>query len=353
MDDLRVVGIGASAGGIEALFELVAGLDTGLDAAVLVVVHQAADGPTVLAELLDRRCPLTVTTARDGEPLTPGAVVVAPPNAHLQVADGHVVLSNGPKENGHRPGIDPLFRSLAFAAGPGATGVVLSGMLDDGAAGLLDIVRHGGTAVVQDTADALYDAMPAAALDQVPGAVVRSARDIGPVLAEIAGRPLLDGHRPSERLAYEVRVSRGEAPGILERDPPGPVVGMSCPDCSGPLFDLGGQDNPRFRCRTGHAWSPQSLGAAQDEAVERALYAALRALEDKVALSNRVARSAQATGSARVAEKSRRSAEEALRSATVLRRLLVGAGRAAARGAADDGAAHDSHDSHDQDGGAG
>jgi two-component system, chemotaxis family, protein-glutamate methylesterase/glutaminase len=345
MDDLRMVGIGASAGGVEALFELVAGLDTGLDAAVLVVVHQAADGPSVLADLLDRRSPLTVTTARDGDELASGRVYVAPPNAHLQVADRHVVLSHGPKENGHRPGIDPLFRSLALAAGPGAIGVVLSGMLDDGAAGLLDLVRHGGSAVVQDTADALYDAMPTAALDQVPGAVVRPARDIGPILTELAGRPLLDGHRPSERLAYEVRVSQGEEPGILEHDPPGPVVGVSCPDCSGPLFDLGGADNPRFRCRTGHAWSPQSLGAAQDEAVERALYAAMRALEDKVALSHRVAASAEAGGAVRVAARSRRSAQEALHSAAVLRRLLLDLGRAPAAAGGDD--------NHDEDGGAG
>lgn len=346
MDDLRMVGIGASAGGVEALFELVAGLETGLDAAVLVVLHQAADGPTVLAELLDRRSPLTVTTARHGEPLTSGQVLVAPPGAHLLVDDGHVVLSRGPKENGHRPGIDPLFRSLALAAGPGAVGVVLSGMLDDGSAGLLDIVRHGGNAVVQDLTDALYDAMPTAALDQVPGAVVRRARDVGPVLTELTGRPLLDGHRPSDRLAYEVRVSRAEEPEALEHDPPGPVVGMSCPDCSGPLFDLGGSDNPRYRCRTGHAWSPQSLGVAQDEAVERALYAALRALEDKVALSNRIARTAEAGGSPRVAARSRRSAEEALHSAVVLRGLLIDAGQAAAR-------AVDQDAIDDEDGGAG
>ncbi len=258
-------------------------------------------------------------------------MLVAPPDVHLQVAGGHVVLSHGPKENGHRPGIDPLFRSLALEAGPGATGVVLSGLLDDGAAGLLDIVRHGGTAVAQDAADALYDNMPNAALDQVPGAVVRRARDIGPLLTEITVRPLLDGHRATDRLAYEVHVSRGDAPGVLERDPPGQVVGMSCPDCSGPLFDLGGTDNPRFRCRVGHAWSPQSLAAAQDDAVERALYAALRALEDKVALSHRVAASADATGATRVAARSRQSAREAQGSAAVLRRLLVDAGRASAR----------------------
>lgn len=327
MDDLRLVGVGASAGGVEALFDLVAGLETGLDAAVLVVIHQAADGPAVLADLLDRRTALAVSTAEDGARLTPGGVLVAPPDAHLHVVDGHVELSRGPKENGHRPGIDPLFRSLALAAGPGATGVVLSGLLDDGAAGLLDIVRHGGTAVVQDADEAQFAAMPNAALEQVPGAVVRRARDIGTVLAEITGRPLLEANRPSRQLAYEVRVSRGQEPGMLEHDPPGRAVGISCPDCSGPLFDLGTTDTPRFRCRVGHAWSPRSLGSEQDDAVERALYVALRALEDKVALSRRIASSAEDGGATRVARNARRSAHEALRSASVLRRLLLDGGR--------------------------
>ncbi|MHC1559014.1 chemotaxis protein CheB [Actinomycetospora sp. C-140] len=326
MSDRRIVGIGASAGGVEALFEVVAGLGADLEATVLVVLHQAAAAPSVLAGLLDGRCALPVAAARHGAPLAPGQVLVAPPNTHLHVADGRVDLTRGPKENGHRPGIDPLFRSIALEAGPGAVGVVLSGLLDDGAAGLLDIVRHGGTAVVQDAEDALYEAMPTAALEQVPGALVRRARDVGPTLDEILARPPLDVARPSAQLVYEVRVSRGEGYEMTERDPPGRPVGMSCPDCSGPMFDVGSEERPRYRCRTGHAWSAASLGAEQDDAVERALYAAMRALEDKVALSRRLAASAEARGAASVAERSQRSAEEALGSATVLRRLLTGRG---------------------------
>lgn len=184
-------------------------------------------------------------------------------------------------------------------------------------------MRHGGTAVVQDVADALYDIMSNAALEQVPGAVVRRAREIGPVLMEITGRPLLDGHRPTDRLAYEVRVSRGDAPAVLKRDPPGAVVGMSCPDCSGPLFDLGGTAVRASGAGSATPGPPKSLAAAQDDTVERALYAALRALEDKVSLSHRVTASAEATGATRVAARSRQSEREAQGSAAVLRRLLV------------------------------
>ncbi|MEJ2863782.1 chemotaxis protein CheB [Actinomycetospora flava] len=329
MNDLPLIGVGASAGGIEALFDLVAGIDADLDAAVLVVVHQAADAPSVLAGLLDRRCALSVASAEGGERLERGRVLVAPPDHHLHVVDGRVEVSRGPKENGHRPGIDPLFRSLALAAGPRATGVVLSGMLDDGAAGLLDLVRHGGTAVVQEPGDALYDGMPTAALEQVPGALVRPAREIGPALTEIVARRPLDVARPSAQLAYEVRISRGDEVEMTEHDPPGAPAGLSCPDCAGPLFDLGSEDRPRYRCRTGHAWSVVSLGAEQDETAERALYAALRALEDKMALARRVASSAEGSGATTVAARSRKSAREAMRSAVVLRRLLTGSGGAA------------------------
>ena len=318
----RLVGIGASAGGVETLFELVAGLDIELPAALFIVLHQAAQGPAVLPELLDRRCALPVDAARDGAPVRPGRVVVAPPDRHLLVQDGRVVLSRGPKENGHRPGIDPLFRSLALEAGPGATGVVLSGLLDDGAAGLLEVVRHGGSAVVQDPDEALFDSMPRAALDQVPGAIVRPVAAVGSTLREILGREPLGVHRPTAQLRYEVDASRAEEIATVLDDPPGPVAGIACPDCSGPLFDLGTGRLHHFRCRTGHAWSEQSLGAEQDDALERSLYVALRALEDKAALSHRIATSARTGGIERVAERSRRSAHDAVRAAGVLRSLI-------------------------------
>ncbi|GLZ48359.1 chemotaxis protein CheB [Actinomycetospora sp. NBRC 106375] len=292
MSDLRVIGVGASAGGIEALLDLVSGLDTDLDAAVLVVVHQAPGTPSVLADLLAGRCALPVACARGDERLEPGRVLVAPPDGHLQVADGRVGVSRGPRESGHRPAIDVLFRSLALRAGPGATGVVLSGLLDDGAAGLRDIVRHGGTAVVQDPRDARYDGMPTAALHQVPQAVVCPARGIGAALAEIAGRAPSAAGRSSVGRAGDAVVSRGDEQAATDHDGPGSA-------------------------------------AEQDGAVEGALAVALRALEDKMALARRVAASAEAVGAATVAARSRRSADEALRSARVLRHLLTGREEAA------------------------
>lgn len=317
-----LIGIGASAGGVEALLELVAEIPEDLPAALFVVLHQSPGSPGVLPRLLGRRCPLTVDTVRDGEHVVPGRIYVAPPDHHLLVRDGQVRVSHGPRENGHRPGVDPLFRSLALEAGPSAVGVVLSGMLDDGAAGVLAIVRHGGVAVVQDPDDALFPGMPRACLRQVPGAVVRPASGMAEVFGELVARPVIKGRGAGEQLAYEVEVASDTTGSSGQEEPPGPPSGLTCPDCSGPLYDLSEQHLLHYRCRVGHAWSEESLRTQQDDRVERALYTALQALEEKAAVQHRIMGSATARGSTRVADTARDAAHQALASAELVRGLL-------------------------------
>ncbi|MDF2978905.1 MAG: hypothetical protein K0S40_3633 [Actinomycetospora sp.] len=318
-----VIGIGASAGGVEALLRVAEGLEPDLPATVLVVLHQPAEAPTVLPQLLDRRSALPVRHGRQGDELAPGTVLVAPPDHHLLVADGRLEVTRGPKENGHRPAIDPLFRSLALEIGPGAVGCVLSGLLDDGAAGLLALVRHGGTAVVQDPEDALYPSMPRAALGQVPGAVVGPATEMGATFSQLARRPVLGSRRPSRRLAHEVAASRARTVVDDPDMPDGPPAGLVCPDCSGPLYDLSEDNMLRYRCRVGHAWSEQSLSSQQDAGIERALFTALQALEDKADLQHRIARSSSTRGSTRFAARARETAHDALHSAALIRDLLA------------------------------
>jgi two-component system, chemotaxis family, protein-glutamate methylesterase/glutaminase len=318
-----LVGIGASAGGVEALLELVAELPAGLPAAVLVVLHQSAASPGVLARLLDRRCALPVVTATHGEPVEAGRVHVAPPDHHLLVRAGHVVVSHGPRENGHRPGIDPLFRSLALEAGPSAVGAVCSGMLDDGAAGLLAIVRHGGTAVVQDPDEALFPGMPRAGLAQVPGALVRPAAGMAEAFVALAERPVIGGRGAAQRLAYEVEVAADSATVLAGAEPPGPPAGLTCPDCSGPLYDLSEDGLLHYRCRVGHAWSQESLWAEQEDRVERALCTALQALEEKASVHHRIAETAKGRGAHRVLDRARDAAHQALASAELVRDLLA------------------------------
>ncbi|MEJ2890160.1 chemotaxis protein CheB [Actinomycetospora aeridis] len=318
-----VIGVGASAGGVEALLDLAERLDPDLPAAVLVVLHQPAEAPTVLPELMDRRCALPVRHAVHGERPVAGAVLLAPPDHHLLIVDGRLEVTRGPRENGHRPAIDPLFRALAIESGPRAIGCVLSGLLDDGAAGLLALVRHGGTAVVQDPDEALYPSMPRAALEQVPGAIVTSLAEMSTTFSQLAARPVIGGRRPSPRLERELTLSRAGV-GVNDQErPPGPPAGLVCPDCSGPLFDLSEDNLLRYRCRVGHAWSEKSLSSVQDDGIERALFTALQALEDKADLQHRIARAAHDRGSARTADRARETAHQALQSAGLVRDLLA------------------------------
>jgi two-component system chemotaxis response regulator CheB len=291
-DHRDVVAVGASAGGVEALRALVAGLPPDYPGAVLVVLHLPRDAPSALPAILDRNGPLHAATAVDGEPLRPGRIYVAPNDHHLIVLDGHLRLTRGPAENGHRPAVDPLFRSIARAFGRRAVGVVLSGSRDDGAAGLTAIAARGGTAIAQDPADALYPWMPRAALEAVPTEHVAPAAKLGGLIAEVTAMDLPD-ESPAvpaggdDLLEAEVRIA--ELGPLTSDELALPPSGYGCPSCGGALFQYALEPLPRFRCRVGHAWSVESLLDEQAIALEGALWMALRALEEKSALSRRMA----------------------------------------------------------------
>ena len=283
-----VIAVGASAGGVESLRALVAGLPPDLPAAVLIVLHLPRDAPSALPTILNRSGPLPAAAAVDGEPLLPGRIYVAPIDHHLLLLDGHLRLSHGPAENGHRPAVDPLFRSVARAAGPRGIGVVLSGSRDDGAAGLATIVARGGSAVVQDPAEALYSSMPLAALAQAPTEHVAPAAKLGALLAEMITMPLPDGESlPADSILDNEVAMSDLAP--VTTDEFAPPSGFGCPTCGGSLFQIDDGPVPRYRCRVGHAWSPGSLLDEQALALESALWMALRALEEKSELSRRMA----------------------------------------------------------------
>ncbi|GAB1640840.1 chemotaxis protein CheB [Krasilnikovia sp. MM14-A1259] len=287
-----MIAVGASAGGVEALRALVAGLPAGFPGVVLVVLHVPRDAPSALPAILSRSGPLPAAAAIDGEELVPSRIYVAQNDHHLLVLDGRIRLTRGPAENGHRPAVDPLFRSVARAAGRRAVGVVLSGSRDDGAAGLASISAHGGAVVVQDPEDALYPWMPRAALAQVPSGLVATADEIGPLLARLTALDLAG--TPASAAADDVLLNAEVAMSDLEpvtTDELEPASGYGCPACGGALFQISTDVAPRYRCRIGHAWSPESLLDEQAIALEGALWMALRALEEKSALSRRMARS--------------------------------------------------------------
>lgn len=239
-----LVVVGASAGGIEALQRMAARLPGDLPAAVLVVLHVTAAGPSALPEILRRAGALPAAHALDGERLERGRILVAPPDHHLLIDDGHVRVTRGPKENSHRPAIDPLFRSAATAAGPRAIGVILSGMLDDGAAGIAAVKAAGGVAIVQDPDDATYSSMPRSALRAVDPDEIVGSRLLGPAIARWVATP-------------------ADAP----KPPPGEVSDRTCPTCGGTLRTALDDGPLRYRCRVGHAWSAESLSARNASAL--------------------------------------------------------------------------------------
>jgi two-component system, chemotaxis family, protein-glutamate methylesterase/glutaminase len=159
MSGRDVIVVGTSAGGVEALKELVADLPRGLPASVLVVLHVAPEAPSLFPAILNRAASLPVAHATAGEPLQHGRIYVAPPDQHLMVVPGRLIVRRGPRQNRHRPAVDPLFRSAAQVYGPRVIGVVLTGTLDDGTAGLQAIKQQGGVAVVQEPREA-EDAEP-------------------------------------------------------------------------------------------------------------------------------------------------------------------------------------------------
>ncbi|WP_407689066.1 chemotaxis protein CheB [Mycobacterium sp. HUMS_1102779] len=283
-----VVAIGASAGGVEALSRLAAGLSPDLPYAYLVTLHIPAGAPSVLARIIDRAGPLPATTARDGEELEPGHIYVCSPNRHLLVADHHVVLSQGPTESGHRPAINALFRSVALAFGSRAVGVLLSGVLDDGVLGLAAIRARGGTTIGQTPEDALFPVMPTSALEA--GVLDRQAAagDIGGVLKELAQRDIEDpemerdaGLELENRIAMKARFATD-----FDAQELGTPSGYTCPDCNGSLISVG---EGHYRCRVGHAWTADALLAARDDEIEGALWAALRSLQEKARLARKMA----------------------------------------------------------------
>ena len=317
-----IIVIGASAGGVEALTTIARALPPTLPAAVFVVLHGPADSPSLLPISLDWNGPLPAVHAADYLPIQHGHIYVAPADHHLIVDHGHMRVVRGPKENRHRPAVDPLFRSAAQAYGPRVVGVVLTGALDDGTAGLCAIKQCGGVAVVQDPNDALYRGMPSSALRNVDVDYCVPLKEIGPLLTQIAGEPVeVAPHSVPELIEREVIMATGME-GEAQHMPLGTPSVFSCPECGGVLHEMHDGDYVYFRCRVGHAFGTESMLAEQGQALEQALWSALNTLEETANLSRRLARQAQERGQAWLAERYHARSQDAERNAAAIRQVL-------------------------------
>jgi two-component system chemotaxis response regulator CheB len=316
-----LVVIGGSAGGLDALRPLVAGLPADLPAAVLVVLHMPAQTDSALAAILGRCGPLPAVPASSGEPLRRGRIYVGVPDHHLLVRDDRILLSRAPKQNRTRPAIDALFRSAARWRARRTVGVVLSGSLDDGAAGLAAIGVAGGACVVQDPRDALIPSMPAAALAITPTATAHPAADLGSVIAARTAETLATSAPPvvDRTLALETDMTEND-----QTTPDGPRLGepaaVSCPDCTGGMNRVEAAAAVYYRCHVGHVWSPLALLDAQRGVVEQSLWTAVSILEEQATVYQSLAERARGTAAIRTEAHQLAAAAEVRSAALAIRK---------------------------------
>lgn len=317
--------IGASAGGLPALKVIISGLPKDLPAAVLVVLHVSATSPALLADILQRVSPLPVGYARDSEPIRRGRVYIAPPDQHMLVSGDALRLSRGPKENHCRPALDPLFRSAARACASRVIGVILTGMLDDGTAGLWAVKERGGTAVVQDPSEAQFPSMPQSAIRYVKVDHVCRVAEMAQLITRLTMEPILPTEVGvmSRQLEIEDNIAKGNSAlqhGILELGSPSLYT---CPECHGALLALKGVEIPRFRCHTGHSYTLSSLLSEVTSFVEDNVWNAVRALNESVLLLRHMARHLRDHGHSGEAEAFEARATEEEKRAKVLATLVM------------------------------
>lgn len=282
MPSKKVIVIGGSAGALPVLQEIVHHLPDNLAAPILVTLHISPESPSVLPKILNRAGGPRATFARDQAKLQSPAIYVAPPDRHLVVADGRMRLTQGPRENRSRPAIDPMFRSAANAYGPGVIAVLLSGLLDDGVAGLRSVSAAGGRVIVLKPQEADFPQMPQNAIRSDHPDYVLAPREISHTIQELISHP-----RNERKMSKKANGERKKTPS-----------GYICPECGGSMFETGNRNFPQFECRVGHAFSMQALVSAENDMLETALWAAVRALEENAALKERAAKNLGKHGAA-------------------------------------------------------
>lgn len=285
----KVVVVGASAGGAEALTGLVAQLSADFPAPVFIVNHMAAETTgKALVAALNAAGSLTCSHARDGEPIKRGHVYLAPSDQHLLLVKGKMLVTKGARENRYRPAIDPLFRTAAVAYGTRVIGIILTGYLDDGTSGMKAIKRCGGVCIVQDPADATYPDMPQSVIQHVGADHCVPLAQMGALLAKLAARPAGASRKPPADLVIEAKIARRVVSDLPSVEALGTQVPFNCPDCGGVLWQMKHGGLLRYRCHTGHAFSAAALLAQQGEKIEETLWVALRMFEERQNLISRM-----------------------------------------------------------------
>ena len=279
---MNIIVIGGSAGALPAVKQIFSAVTSPLDGAVFIVIHFPEDKISYLPKILGKKSVMPALHASDGCVIEKGKIYIAPPARHMIIKEGKTFLSDGPKENRFRPSIDVLFRSAATAYGPMVTGIILSGALDDGVAGLIAIKKSGGATIVQDPTDAIMDGLPLNALKNVKEDYCLPAAKISAVLKIICdNKPKEVAMKKNKLYEWENAMADGhvmDMEAIKKHTEPTRYI---CPLCEGPLFKLRDFSFNRYRCFVGHAFSGQTLLNDVDEKVEHLPWTAYRTLDEK------------------------------------------------------------------------
>lgn len=315
-----IIVIGGSAGGFEVLTALLPRLPGDLPATVLIVLHTS--DKSRLAEALAHLSRLPLSYAQNGETLHKGRVYVAVPDHHLLIHDGHMLLRQGPRENHSRPAIDPLFRSAAVSHAARVIGLVLSGSLNDGTAGLMAVKQCGGVTMVQDPQDAIFPEMPSSARWHVdPDRVVRTP-DLAQTLDDLSREA--SGPTPPipDRLKFEVAMAAQELQDMTSETQHGKLTRFTCPECEGALWEITDGTLLRYRCHVGHAFTADTMLAMQEDDIEQMLWRLLRKHIDHAELAGRAAERMRRLDSNELSERLIARSKSYSDDAELFRRLL-------------------------------
>jgi two-component system chemotaxis response regulator CheB len=308
---------------VEALSKLAVQFPDDLLATVFIMQHISATADGVLAQILDRAGPLPATIAQDGETFQQAHIYVAPPDHHLLIQEGYLRVTRGIRENRVRPAIDPLFRSAAVVYGARVVGVILSGLQDDGTAGLLAVKRSGGVAMVQEPTDALYPEMPRSALHYVEVDHCLPVSKMGAVLYRLT-REIAEATPVIPRdIIAEAEIVEHPTNTVNREEELGSLVPLTCPDCGGPLWELHNASLQRYRCRLGHAFTATSLLGGQSEIIEAALWTAVRTMEERAHMFTVLAHGRREHGQEKLAERYAAQAMELAAHAKHIRQILL------------------------------
>ncbi|MBE0537954.1 MAG: chemotaxis protein CheB [Phycisphaerae bacterium] len=323
MQKRETVVLGGSAGGLEALTHLVQNLRSDFAASMFIVLHTSPHSPSMLAHILSKHSRVRVEPAAHKKPIQRNCIYTAIPDRHLMIDDAYMYTPAGPKENRVRPAIDPLFRSAAVSQTSCVTGIILTGMLDDGTSGLMAIKQCGGLAIVQDPRDARYPDMCRSALKHVKVDHVVALADMAAILNEAMKPCTAEEIEIPSALLEEVRFSLGEEKEMIDKDRTGALVPLTCPECGGPIWETDDEVFRRFRCYTGHNFTARALLAEIDEETEKSLWTSLQMLKGRTRMLERMADTEKKNNRLRSEKLFRKDAADSQKHAERVNRLLL------------------------------